>query len=609
MNRRPAALVAAWMISLAGLTLVGPATPVALGHSQLVTSIPAAGDVVATSPTSIELVFSEPIDGAYTRIDVLDATGKAVDTGIGAPDPSDPHSLIAPIAPLPDGLYTVDWRALSAADGHTTSGFFTFGVGNVTPPPASSSASDPGSIHAGHDAATAFLETESRIVGDLGFLLAAGLPVIAVLVLRWWRAANLARLTALALALGAIGAGGLIVLGATGVSLDPLAYVADSRAGQLLAARAVIGIVGSVVVGLLARRRSRVALVLAAIGGLAGLVLVAMGGHAAAYDSPAPAAAVVVHLVSAGIWLAGILALAWLAIAGTSDGPPLSVLVPRFSALALVTVGLVVLTGIYSDWIETRALISLDTAYGTTLAVKAGLALAAFSIGALNYFSGGRGGDRRFRPRIVIEAGFAIGVLVATGVLASGSPPAQEQPVAIAPVPSSVPAQTAPPTLELAPGRPGPTRFVVTLPAAPPPSTTVELQLQDLATADASSIPLRPDPVPNVFEASGGLIRADSQWDASVVLRRPDGTEVSRTRFSFAMDSEGVSVGRTTPPIDPAIVIGVILLVAAALGLSFALAGGALPRVEPAASRIATLGGSAIAIVLGSLVLFGGPRL
>ena len=395
------------MLVLAGPTLVGPATPVALGHSQLVTSIPAAGDVVATSPPAIQLVFSEPIDAEYTRLDVLDATGKAVATNIGAPDPSDAHTLVAPVPRLADGLYTVDWRALSAADGHTTSGFFTFGVGNVAPPPVGSSASDPGAIHAGHDAATAFLETESRIVGDLGFLLAAGLPIIAGVVFRWWRALQLARLTAAALALGAIGAAGLVVLGAIGIGLGPAAYVADSRSGQLLAVRVLIGLVGVVAVAVLARRRSRAALVLGALAGVAGLVLVALGGHAAAYDSPAPAAAVVVHLVSAGIWLAGILALAWLAIAGTADGPPLSVLVPRFSALALVTVGLVVLTGIYSDWIETRALVSLDTPYGTTLAVKAALAIGAFSIGAFNYFSGvvrpigdsGRGSSSRRRSR------------------------------------------------------------------------------------------------------------------------------------------------------------------------------------------------------------------
>ena len=116
-------------------------------------------------------------------------------------------------------------------------------------------------------------------------------------------------------------------------------------------------------------------------------MLLAISGHAAAYDSPAPAAAIVVHLVAASIWLAGILVLAWRAIAG-GDGEPLSALVPRFSALALVSVGLIALTGIYSDWIQTRSLVSLDTPYSATLLVKIVLAVAAFSLGAFNYVVG-----------------------------------------------------------------------------------------------------------------------------------------------------------------------------------------------------------------------------
>jgi len=84
---------------------------------------------------------------------------------------------------------------------------------------------------------------------------------------------------------------------------------------------------------------------------------------------------------------------------------------------------------------------------------------------------------------------------------------------------------------------------------------------------------------------------------------------LSRTRFSFALDSEGISEGRATAVVDPAIAVAVMLLIGAALGLAFTLGGGSLPRVDPAASRIAVLGGSAAGTVLGVLALFGGPRL
>ncbi len=604
MIRRRAALVAAWSIVLAGLTLVGPATPLVHAHSQLVTSIPAAGEVVPTAPASIRLVFSEAIESAYSKIDVLDPLGKTLAAGIGAPDPSDPYSLVAPLPPLAAGIYTVEWRALSAADGHKTSGFFTFGVGDVTPPPVGSTDGGSGSIHAGHDATTAFLETESRIVGDLGLLLAFGLPVIGWLVLRDRRSVGLVRWTGAGLGLAVVGVVGLIVLGAIDIGSDPVSYATSGRNGQLLLTQAAICAVGAVIVLALASRRTPQASAVGAAVALAGFVLLAISGHAAAYDSPAPAAAIVAHLVAASIWLSGILVLAWKAIAG--DGEPLSALVPRFSALALVSVGLVALTGVYSDWVQTRTLLSLDTPYSATLLVKVALGTAAFTLGAFNYVSGGRASDRRFRPRVVVESGLALAVVLATGVLASGSPPAQEKPVAIAVVPSSVVAGVTPPTLELAPGRPGPTRFVVTM---APAVSTVELVLQRLDSNGSSRLELRAGSTPGTFEAGGGLLPAGSRWDASVVVHAQDGTEVSRTRYAFALDAESVSEGRATPAIDPAIIVAVILLVGAALGFAFTLGGGSLPRVDPATSRIAVLGGSAASVGLGALILFGGPKL
>jgi putative copper export protein len=565
--------------------------------------------VVATAPPEIQLVFSEPIEPAYTKLDLIGPDGATIASSVGARDPADPYTLIAPVPSLADGVYTVNWRALSAADGHTTSGFFTFGVGDVSPPAqGGSSAVVGGSIHAGHDATTAFLETESRIVGDLGLLLAFGLPLIAWLVLRDPRP-GLAKVTAGALALAAIGAGGLLLLGGNELGSDIVAYATGARTGQLLLARFALATLAAVLVWFAATKRPRLALVVGAVAGLAGLVLLAVGGHAAGYGSPAPAAAIVVHLGAVATWLSGLLVVAWLAIAGGSPERSLSTIVPRFSALALVAVGLIGLTGIYADWVHTRTLVSLDTPYSTTLLVKVGLALGAFAIGGLNYLSGGRDNDSRFRPRVAFEAGLALSVLVATGVLASGSPPSGELPVAIAQAPSSAASTGPAPTLALAPGRPGPTRFLVTVDPTQA-HDTVELQLQRLDEAGESRLSLMPVAGRHgEFAAAGGLLPSGSRWDASVVLRDDEGTEQSRTRFSFALDATGVSQGRAGPAIDPAIVVAVILLVAAALGLAFALGGGILPRVEARASRLSVGAGSFVAAALGATILIGGLRL
>jgi copper transport protein len=608
MTRRLTALVAVWATLLAGPVLVGPATPVARGHSQLVTSVPAAGEVVATSPAELRLVFSEQIDGAYTSLDLVGPDGSTIAADVGAPDPVDPYTLLAPLGPLPDGLYTVIWRALSAADGHTTSGFFTFGVGDIDPPAQGGASTGGGSIHAGHDETSAFLETESRIVGDLGLLLAVGLPLVAWFVLRAPSSTGIGKVVAGALGLAAAGAAGLLVLGASDVDSNVVSYATGSRTGQLLLGRVVVGALAGVVIWWLAPRRPRFALGLGAVAGVVGVVLLAAGSHSAGFGAIAPIVAIFVHVVAVAIWVSGVLVIGWLVIAGGPPDRALSTVVPRFSALALVSVGLFGLTGIYADWIHTRTLISLDTPYGTTLFVKIMLVLGALALGGLNYLSGARAADRRFRPRVTVEAGLALAVVVATGVLASGSPPAGDLPVRIATALSSAHQGDTAPVLEVAPGRPGPTRFVVTVEGSSP--EVVELRLQRLDQPGETRLDLSPvDGLDGRFEASGGLLPAASRWDASVVLRDAEGTERARTRYSFALDDRGVSEGRSTPAIDPTLIVAVILLVAAALGFAYAIGGGVLPRVDAAASRVAVIVGSSVGAVLGVTILLGGPRL
>ena len=55
-----------------------PLGPVVAAHSQLVSSIPGAGEAVDTPPTELRLQFSESIAAGYTSFDLLDGTGKTL---------------------------------------------------------------------------------------------------------------------------------------------------------------------------------------------------------------------------------------------------------------------------------------------------------------------------------------------------------------------------------------------------------------------------------------------------------------------------------------------------------------------------------------------------
>src|ERR1043165_1777838 len=107
-------------------------TPV-LAHAILLRSNPAANAVLPQPPVQVELFFSEAADGTLSDIKVYSSTGKQVDVGDVRVDPSDPTRMTVSLHSLNDGVYTVTWKAVSAIDGHQTTGSFPFAVGNTNP--------------------------------------------------------------------------------------------------------------------------------------------------------------------------------------------------------------------------------------------------------------------------------------------------------------------------------------------------------------------------------------------------------------------------------------------------------------------------------------------
>ncbi len=100
-------------------------------HAFLESSIPRANATTVQPPTRIVLRFTEPVDPAFSSVRITDATGTAIraQTAVSA----DGRVLAATVDPLPEGVYTVRWRVLSTLDGHPSSGFYLFGVGQNVP--------------------------------------------------------------------------------------------------------------------------------------------------------------------------------------------------------------------------------------------------------------------------------------------------------------------------------------------------------------------------------------------------------------------------------------------------------------------------------------------
>lgn len=107
------------------LLLLG-STGEAWAHAHPVQQTPAPNTTVS-APAAVTVVYTEPIEAALSRLNVLDAQGKQVNTAKAHVTDSGHKSLEVTLPKLSPGQYTVQWVAV-ADDGHRTHGGYTFTV-------------------------------------------------------------------------------------------------------------------------------------------------------------------------------------------------------------------------------------------------------------------------------------------------------------------------------------------------------------------------------------------------------------------------------------------------------------------------------------------------
>jgi methionine-rich copper-binding protein CopC len=100
----------------------------ASAHAQLRSSTPSAGGTVATAPAEVLVNFSEPLESSFSTLVVRDAVGKRVDKADAHLDKADRTTMRVSLPSLAQGIYIVEWRALTT-DTHRTEGAFIFRVG------------------------------------------------------------------------------------------------------------------------------------------------------------------------------------------------------------------------------------------------------------------------------------------------------------------------------------------------------------------------------------------------------------------------------------------------------------------------------------------------
>ena len=92
--------------------LVGAASA-ASAHAVLLRTDPSPQTTVKNPPTSVRLVYSEPVEVSFGAVRVFDVDANRVDTG-SISRAQGGREVVVPVRSLKDGTYTVTWRVVVA---------------------------------------------------------------------------------------------------------------------------------------------------------------------------------------------------------------------------------------------------------------------------------------------------------------------------------------------------------------------------------------------------------------------------------------------------------------------------------------------------------------
>lgn len=575
MRRVASAVIAAALV----LALAVPAG--ALAHAQLEGTVPPRGAVVKREPAAVIFRFDEPVEGNFGAVRVYDANGSRVDEGDAFhPDGEGPRLGVHLKPGLPDGSYTATYRVVSA-DGHIVSSGFVFSIGKAGKAPkqtvaqlTSGSGSGPVTEAAFGIARGVQYAAIALAVGGLAFLLLAWLPALTAAggSGEHWPRASLAFASRLrvvlvvAAATGAISAAaGVVLEGAEAAGVSAFSALKETvvretletKFGTIWGLAVVAWIAFGLLVALLlapAASRSRRVWLRAALAAvpLVFVVLVpALAGHGSTQSPVALLFPVnVVHVAAMAVWLGGLAALLFVVPRGTRElevgdrGRLLAAALSRFSRVALVSVGAILLTGLIQAYVYVRHLDDLlSTGYGRAVLIKFGLLMVLIGIGAYNRRRSvprlnriAAGGESPGRAGLLLrralrgEVALLAVVIGVTAALASYAPPVSAQGG-----PFSTESVVGPVQLEISvePATVGANEIHVYLfdaKSGAPYTRVKQLKVAAALPEKRISLPLEPQLAgPGHYTIPGALLNASGEWRITLTVRVSAFDEFTKT--------------------------------------------------------------------------------
>lgn len=384
--------------------LVISSIPNSYEHAYISSSTPNALESLSSSPSEVDVVFSDPVDITYSHIQIIDPNGNQVQNNDLHYTNSDHTGLgISLKSGIPNGVYTVSTKVLDQTDGHVTTPGFVFGVNakvsqNLQP---SSNIADEVSIP---DAIARFptLVGQVIVVGVAAAALWLWGPATNV---QWLREAisesrklidkKMASWALIGSILLIVSDFGMILAEANAIG-SGLDNALATKFGSTVILRLIISaiLLGlSVLVYLRARNGNKIPHFFVwslFIIGIAALFTTSLVGHGAAVGGWGATLLDFVHNVVASLWIGGIFYLAFLVFPvlkqlknSRTFLSVTSLLIPRFSTLTISLLGVVAVTGPFLLYLlENDLSLTLASTYGKILIVKLLLAAVMISIGA-----------------------------------------------------------------------------------------------------------------------------------------------------------------------------------------------------------------------------------
>lgn len=398
-------------------------------HTELEAAYPARDSLHVARVGQIRLRFTTAVQVELSAITVLGPGGQVSATPVDTVPGREAREIgVRFPEALPSGSYTVEWRT-AGPDSHVIRGSYGFMVDRPEQAPAAEGVAggepaagaprpDPEAESPRLSSQTGGEPARGRGLGGLTldwvfFLTVTGM--VGVVAFRAAVLSSLSRAEGLAPVAAILdrrltGLAWVVAVGAVGVVPFRLAYQASLVAGP---GGSWIGGVGTLLglpwgsswmlevaaaalflIGLLLGRRDdpgRLPWLLAGAAALLMTLVPALVGHSGGVGGLAVAADAL-HVLAAGAWAGGLACLVLAGIPAASRGrredgsaPALPVIVGAFSRMALVAVGVLVVSGITNALQYVAPDQLLTTPYGRLLGVKLLTALGAFALGFYNW--------------------------------------------------------------------------------------------------------------------------------------------------------------------------------------------------------------------------------